>query len=594
MSYINVKSRLIAKNNTIFNIILISVLVIYGYFYFFALTDLSEKAYWLFMDERISYDGIFTIYHPDSFKGFFDSLFFGGDLRYGRLFWNMNALISYIPHLIFGEQGQIIATRFAQMVFLFLAYYILIKTFVENRYHQLIAFVVLITLPNTAYFIIEPKPEPLQLFFLSMFLMYAFKNHWRIKPYIILLGIGLGLKISLIPITFILILCFIYLNRSDVFFKREFSNIKLSAISLSFSILLATIYLKFIESKIVDLLGVNSPYYQKIISRPSLNKLASTLVGFSTQTSYQLKFIIVFFIILILSTLCLMVYRNISNNILKLFLNIFFGVVICTPCILLIPINFKYLGFLIANNKLDHGADMASINYVSWLKFTFFEIFNAPFLVIFSIVFLPIISFAFMSFKYKNKAFIFKGLLLFCMILLSLMPIFLNVKRLWAHYVHVGFVIVIIFYFFNLKYYKKTYAVLLILLVPFIMILFGTKQTIHNFEIYSTRTKSVNFKLNNDEYVKSIELLNNYDLKNKVIVWDPTLYFPDRLKKDYLAISYSYDINQLHASNSDFIILNAKSELYTDFNKVNFISNGHLFELLKSETQIYKVFKKVL
>jgi len=594
MTFKNVKSKLIEKNNTIFNIILISVLMIYGYFYFFALTDLSEKAYWLFMDERISYDGIFNIYHPISFQGFFDAVAFGGDLRYGRIFWNINALISYIPHLIFGEQGQIIATRFAQMVFLFIAYYILLKTFVENRYHQLIAFIVLITLPNTAYFIIEPKPEPMQLFFLSLFLMYAFKNNWRIKLYIILLGIALGLKISLIPTTFILILCFIYINRRDVFYKRKFSNIKLSAVSLFISILVATIYLKFIEFKIVELLGVNSPYYQKIISRPSLNKLASSLVGFSTHTGAQLKFMIVFLVVLILSTLCLLVYRNISNNILKLFLNIFLGVIICTPCILLIPINFKYLGFLIANNKLDHGADSASINYLSWLKFTFFEIFNAPFNIIFSIVVLPIISFAIMSLKYKNKAFVFKGLILFCMILLSLMPIFLNVKRLWAHYVHVGFVIVVVFYFFNLKYYKNTYVTLLMLMVPLIMILYGGQQTIHNFQGYSTRTKGVDFKQNNDEYVKSIELLNNYDLKNKVIVWDPTLYFPDRLKKGFLAINYSYDINQLHASDSDFIILSANSAIYSDFNKANFISNGHLFELVKSETQIYKVFKKVL
>ncbi|MCF8340034.1 MAG: hypothetical protein K9I82_03585 [Chitinophagaceae bacterium] len=134
MPLFKIKNKVSLNENTLFNFLLFSFLIVYGYFYFFAVTDLSKNAYWLFMDERISYDGILKIYRPTSFQSFLDSIFFGGDLRYGRLFWNLNALISYIPYLIFGEHGQIIATRISQMIFLFLAYYFLIKTFIENRY----------------------------------------------------------------------------------------------------------------------------------------------------------------------------------------------------------------------------------------------------------------------------------------------------------------------------------------------------------------------------------------------------------------------------------------------------------------------------
>jgi hypothetical protein len=107
----------------IVNSLFFLILTIYGYFYFFPLTDLTQNAYWLFMDERLSFDGIQKIYHPTSFKKFIDSIIFGLDLRYGRLFWNINALLSYVPYLLFGNQGQIIATRFSQLIFLFLSYY---------------------------------------------------------------------------------------------------------------------------------------------------------------------------------------------------------------------------------------------------------------------------------------------------------------------------------------------------------------------------------------------------------------------------------------------------------------------------------------
>jgi len=593
MLSIDFKNKLRAKENSVVTFLLISFLMVYGYFYFFAVTDLSKNAYWLFMDERISYDGILKIYRPTSFQSFLDSVFFGGDLRYGRLFWNLNALISYIPYLIFGEQGQIIATRISQMIFLFLAYYFLIKTFIENRFYQLFAFFVLTTLPNTAYFIIEPKPEPLQLFFLSLFLMYAFKNNWKIRPYIILLGISLGLKISLIPISFILILCFLYLNRNDVFFKRAYSKLYFYAIPIISSILFSFVFLKFVEGKIVDLLGVNSIYYPKIIARPALNKLASSFVSFSTKTSLPFKYLILISICFFVVSFFLFVYRNVSNNTLKLFLFGLIGVIICTPCIMLIPINFKYLGYLIANNKLDHGADNVAVNYMSWINFTLFEIFKVPFWIIISIVILPITSFLFMSFKFKNKQFIFKGLILLCLILLSTIPIFLNVKRLWSHYLHIGFVVIVIFYFYNLKYFKNRFVSFSLLLIPILMFLYGTNQTFIHFNDYSNRTKKADFYQLDTEYNNTISLLNKIDIENKNIIWDPTLFFPDRLKSGFLTINYVYEFNQLSYTNPDIIILNANSNLYSELNKFKFIISNNQFELIDINSKIYKVFKKV-
>jgi len=49
------------------------------------------------MDERITFDGVRNILHPDSLRHFIWSVFDGGDHRYGRSLWNSMAIFSFVP-----------------------------------------------------------------------------------------------------------------------------------------------------------------------------------------------------------------------------------------------------------------------------------------------------------------------------------------------------------------------------------------------------------------------------------------------------------------------------------------------------------------
>lgn len=163
--------------------------------------DLSDGRFALFMDELLSFDGIQKIYHPDSIRDFFHSIFNGGDHRYGRIFWNINALFSYIPYLVFGEKGQIISTRMLQSFLLLFSYYLLCRYFIKNYYLKRILFLTLLLLPTTAYYTHMPKPEPIQFFCLCQFLLFSisnsFKPHKQYRWFF--LGLAFGAKISSLP-----------------------------------------------------------------------------------------------------------------------------------------------------------------------------------------------------------------------------------------------------------------------------------------------------------------------------------------------------------------------------------------------------------
>lgn len=51
--------------------------------------DLTAGRFSLFMDERITFDGVKKILHPDGFRSFIGSVV-GGDQRYGRSLWVLN------------------------------------------------------------------------------------------------------------------------------------------------------------------------------------------------------------------------------------------------------------------------------------------------------------------------------------------------------------------------------------------------------------------------------------------------------------------------------------------------------------------------
>ena len=165
--------------------------------------DFADARYILFMDEIISFDSVRNIFDYKSFIKFINSFLIGIDMRYGQIIYNISAITSYIPYLIWEDQGQIIATRLTFSFFLFSSYFILAWYLIENNYHKIIALSILMVLPFTPYYSSMPKPEPFQLFFLSCFLKFYFDkkyDHKKNYKYWIFLGLAFGSKISALPL----------------------------------------------------------------------------------------------------------------------------------------------------------------------------------------------------------------------------------------------------------------------------------------------------------------------------------------------------------------------------------------------------------
>lgn len=162
----------------------------------YANSDLLLGRSFLFMDEQVSFDGVNRILNFRDWNDFYFQVTDGGDHRYGRIFWNVSALISWIPSILFGDPGQIFATRLACAVLQAAAFLILTETFVKKKFEKIFCLAMLLFLPFSDYYATMPKPEPLQLFLLSLFFHYGFKSRFR-NPYIwIIWGMSFGAKIS--------------------------------------------------------------------------------------------------------------------------------------------------------------------------------------------------------------------------------------------------------------------------------------------------------------------------------------------------------------------------------------------------------------
>ncbi len=222
----------IAKLNQIFFYLFFAIFfIVYFLLLFAANTDLSAGKYVLFMDELLTFEGAEKIYHSTNLQEFYLNVVDGKDHRYGRIMWNLYALTSYIPYLIFGESGQIIATRFTQDLILFAAYLILVWSFLKSFYLRIAAFAILLCLPSTPYYSSMPKPEPIQLLFLALFLMFVLRDGFQKSRKWIFLGIAFGAKISILPY----VLCLFLLNLLNFSFPQEIKNaVKNSAKNFGF------------------------------------------------------------------------------------------------------------------------------------------------------------------------------------------------------------------------------------------------------------------------------------------------------------------------------------------------------------------------
>jgi len=606
--------------------LIISILifsVVYFYFYFFALIDFSKNACFVFRDERLCYDGVLRIFQSKSIKEFFENIIFGEDLRYGRLFYNINAALSYIPYLLFHEQGQIIATRLTQFLALFFAYYFLVNTFLENYWHKFFAFIILVLLPRTSYFIVEPKPEPLQLFFFSLFLFNGFKNNWTIKPYIIYLGICLCLKISFLPLVTFFVFLFLFLNRKELIISRKFSLIKFILLFLAFSSCFLIYYFNSAEKLFINVFGPNSPYFTKIGIRPLLYRILFFLKEFIIDNNFQekIKYLLIFLFSLLL--ISFFAFRYFFSSFFKLIFYILIGIIICTPCLLFIPINFKYLFSFLFDTRLSLGMDNPLTDSTTWVKYTMDGLCGAPPILFGFVVILPILIVLFKLIKKSKSEMLFKIFLLFVIISLLIFPIFLNVQRFFYFYLHLGFVFLIIFYFkaIDLKWNKIVNYLLLLPIVIFTT--YSCKFSIKDLQKYSERSKPtfefVNLKKG---YVKTISYLNNHKKSNYSVFWDARLFFPDHLNPNFSKVIFwerfndrlTYIPEVYKIKKPDFIVLSRKNTYFhtliygntiksfnldsieinsNDFIKTNIVMDSAKYKLVDKGFFEYIVYSKI-
>jgi hypothetical protein len=168
--------------------------------------DLSAGRFALFMDERITFDGVRRITHPASLQSFLWSVADGGDHRYGRSLWNSMAAFSFLPQRIWGDPGQIIAGRTLQVLFLLGAGLTFALGLARNWPVRLVMVVAIFGMPYADYYATMPKPEPLQCLLLAIFCVEFVRSRLAFGWYWIFAGLAFGTKISTLPALLVFVL----------------------------------------------------------------------------------------------------------------------------------------------------------------------------------------------------------------------------------------------------------------------------------------------------------------------------------------------------------------------------------------------------
>ncbi len=189
--------------STLINVIpgtcLLAIVTVFAYEVWHANTDLIDGRFALFMDERLSFDGVANILHPTGIKAFIYAVLDGGDQRYGRILWNALALFSFLPESIWGQTGQIVASRLFGAI-LMAAGVLLFSFFTLRSWStRLTLTLAALTMPFASYYASMPKPEPMQLFLLLLFSTLYVRSNLAFGWHWILLGLAFGAKIATLP-----------------------------------------------------------------------------------------------------------------------------------------------------------------------------------------------------------------------------------------------------------------------------------------------------------------------------------------------------------------------------------------------------------
>lgn len=364
--------------------------------------DLINGRFALFMDERVTFDGVRAILHSDSFPEFVYGIYDGGDHRYGRILWYSMAFFSFIPELLFGEVGQIIASRSLQTIFLALAVSIFAFSLLKNWMFRAVFGIVALSVPYMSYFSSMPKPEPLQILLLSLYFMISFRNgivklfglHW------VLLGLAFGAKISTLPAVAVILLVALMASKNREPAKLKFHSglAFLGGLGLAVPIL-------FVPMSMVVAIGW---FYQKL----------------DTGKFKELNYSLALASILSVSAL--------------LFINDF----------------ARWVDFTFLNTS--HGSDQSSINIISWMVFLVSDwISSYPLLSIVLLVSCGFLCFTVGLYGLRDGRLLESEIMAPLLILASgtalSLSIMMSAERLWGMYLFPGAILQIVGIFMLLE-----------------------------------------------------------------------------------------------------------------------------------------------
>lgn len=473
------------------------ILSAFIYFSVAANFDLSAGRFALFMDERITFDGVKKILYPDGLLSFVESIV-KGDQRYGRSLWISMAAFAFIPEQIWGESGQIIAGRMLQVFLIASSWFIFAFGILRNWYLRVVLLVAVLAMPYSDYYMSMPKPEPLQIFFLAVFCFFYLRNKLAFGWYWVFAGLAFGTKISTFPAVIVFGLAALFANHKLGRGAGIWQSLKFPILSFSLGLAIAVPILL-----IPVLFGAGGYYfYGKLKSRYRISVISRG----------------------VMIAIGLVIFYVLSGNVVREWLNQTFF-----------------------NTK--HGADQASVNVWTWISFYFEKWLIVPEVVGITFFILSFLFVCFFGILYfwkrdispKNIAALsmtFSGIALN-------FAIFFGAQRLWGFYLYPGTILMVtglIFMidlslsdesvnqsgFFNRSTRVLGYAVAFFL---FCIATFAwAPYAINNLEVLALRTKSEDYIQQYASYQEVTKFLDNQaEIKNGplIVMLTPSLFPPE-------------------------------------------------------------------
>ncbi len=487
-----------------------SIPVISWFLMFIPNHDLILGRWALDMDQQILFDHLKRMYHFDSKEQLFSLIYRGGWPNYGPIFFNINAVVCLLPKIFFGDSGLIFAARMSGAFFIIASLVILTLTFLKNWILRSLCLLVLLNVPSINYLMCNPKPEPIQLFFLSLFFYFFKKNEFSIsKPYWIFLGISFGTKIS----TFLFLIFLPVFSLFYSYLKHSFHT-AITKVTL-------TIFFIFLG------LVVSAPFlFTNFFLYFIIFNITKSLFLKNMRENPYLETLLILALITIniISTAILQNHFAFTAETYNWFVNTF--------------------------RSTHHPADHQSINFLSWLDYFFRtwlgdSIFLNAFLFT-SFFLITLKGFNLFLKNYPLNKNIFCAFTILFSGIITIFTLFINVKRLWAFYLTPWVICIIIgvFSFFELAYKKNRlteelkYRTILTSLIPLIFI-FSIISAMTNwipynfiyYKNYSLRTESEFFKKEKLSYLTILDFLETTSEKRGypiTVAYDSFLPIPDK------------------------------------------------------------------